>query len=111
MNTLLVECREKLGEVRAGLLVQADSNAEISSDFVNCVLQGFDCVKGNANLLRCYPLKHLSNLSESVVVKVRDGHLALSSTDAEVLLSAVDRMYQMVARQRTPLGRPVQQRT
>jgi two-component system chemotaxis response regulator CheY len=70
---------------------------EISADFVNRVFRGLHSVKGAAGYLGCDPLKQLSHLTESVLAEARDGQRALSSSDAEVLLSAVDRMSQMVA--------------
>jgi two-component system chemotaxis response regulator CheY len=97
MEALLAECRERLDAVEADLVALAEKNVEPSADFVNRVFRGLHSVKGAAGYLGCDPLKELSHLAESVLAEARDGHLALSSSDAEVLLSAVDRMNQMVA--------------
>ncbi len=97
MDALLAECRERLDAVEADLIALAEKNVEISAEFVNRVFRGLHSVKGAAGYLGCEPLKQLSHLAESVLAEARDGQLALSSSDAEVLLSAVDRMNQMVA--------------
>ncbi len=97
MDALLSECRERLDAVEADLIALAEKNVELSTDFVNRVFRGLHSVKGAAGYLGCEPLKQLSHLAESVLAKARDGHLALSSADAEVLLGAVERMSEMVA--------------
>ncbi len=97
INVLLAECREKLDAVEADLIALAEKNVEASPDFVNRVFRGLHSVKGAAGYLGCEPLKELSHASENVLAEVRDRQLSLSPADAEVLLSAVDRMSQMVA--------------
>ena len=97
MDTLLMECREKLDAVEADLKALTENSIGTSADFVNRVFRGFHSVKGAAGYLECEPLKQLSHVSESLLAGVRDGYRSLSSADAEVLLAAVDRMNQMVA--------------
>jgi two-component system chemotaxis response regulator CheY len=97
MDTLLAECRDRLDAVEADLIALAEKNVEISADFVNRVFRGLHSVKGAAGYLGFDPLRQLSHLAESVIAEARDGRLALSVSDAEVLLAAVDRMSQMVA--------------
>lgn len=99
--TLLKECREKLDAVRSDILAMVDGNEAVSTDLLNRALLEFHSLKDTASLLRCYPLKHLSHLSESVLTKVRDGDLVLSSACGEALLLALDRMSQMVAGRET----------
>jgi two-component system chemotaxis response regulator CheY len=97
VGALLDECRKKLGEAEDDLVDLADNNIQVSADFVNRVFRAFHSVKGAAGYLRYDSLKWLSHLSESVLAQVRDGKLELSSAHAEVLLSSVDRMKEMVA--------------
>ncbi len=97
VNTLLAECREKLDAVEADLIALADRNVEASPDLVNRLFRGLHSVKSAAGYLGFESLKQLSHLSESILAEVRSGQLTLSPTIAENLLSAADRMNQMVA--------------
>ena len=96
IEALHEQCRDRLGAVETDLIEVADRNVEISDELINRVFRAFHSVKGAAGYLHDDSLKRLTHASESVLSEVRQGHIELSSALAEALLSAVDRMQQMV---------------
>ncbi|MGA2114274.1 MAG: response regulator [Bryobacteraceae bacterium] len=97
IRALFDECQIKLREVEDDLLDLADGKIETSPEFVNRVFRAFHSVNGAAGNLRYAPLKRLSHASEDLLGEVRDGKIELSHEHAEALLSATDRMREMVA--------------
>ena len=92
---LYEESIEKLVEVESDLLNVIDGTAAITPEFVNCVFRAFHSVKGAAAYLLHEPMKRLSHTAENVLGEIREGKLALTSSLAEVLLTAVGRLKEM----------------
>jgi two-component system, chemotaxis family, chemotaxis protein CheY len=89
------ECTEKLTEVETDLLDVAQNRAAINPEFINRVFRAFHSVKGAAAYLMHEPMKRLSHTAENVLGQVREGKLALTSSLAETLLTAVGRLREM----------------
>lgn len=97
IERLVAECREKLDLVDIDLMSLDDSQAIGSKEVINRVFRVFHSVKGAAGYLQHEPLKELSHMTENVLEEVRAGRLQLSTAHVDVLLSAADRLRQMVA--------------
>lgn len=92
---LYEECTEKLTEAESDLLDAAQNRVAITSEFINRLFRAFHSVKGAAAYLMHEPMKRLSHMAENVLGQVREGRLALTSSLAEVLLTAVGRLVEM----------------
>ncbi len=92
----MAECREKLDLVDADLMAFGGGEADVPQELINRVLGVFHSVHRAAVYLQHEPLKALSHITENVLGQVREGNLRLSSANVDVLLSAADRMRQMV---------------
>ena len=97
IKTLLEQCQEKLDDIEAWLVAFGDGKVNPSEEFVNRLFRGFHSVKGSAGYLEHDSLKQLSHATESVLAEVRDGQIELSHALIQLLLSAADRMRQMIA--------------
>lgn len=96
IEVVFEECQEKLDQVETDLLDVMEGKNDIGPEFVNRVFRAFHCVKGSADFFSHGSLKALSNAAERVLGAVRDGAIPLSPVHADVLLSAVDRLRQMM---------------
>lgn len=96
IEAVFEECQEKLDQVETDLLDVMEGKKDIGPEFVNRIFRAFHCVKGSGDFLCNDALKVLSHAAESVLGAVRDEAILLSPVHAEVLLSAVDRLRQMI---------------
>ena len=96
-RALVAECRDKLDIVDSDLLSLGKCEGNEVTEVINRIFRVFHSVKAAAGYLQHEPLKDLSHLTETVLDRVREGHLQLSSAHLDVLLSTADRMRQMVA--------------
>ncbi len=95
-NALLLDCKRKLDAVRADIaLVDSDMKAG-SPEFLNELVKQLQGVKGSANSLGLFALKHLSQMLESLLVDVQQGQLTLAQAHTPAVLSALDRMAQII---------------
>ena len=97
VTLLFYESQIKLREVEEDLLQLVDGESEISPERISLLFRAFHGVKCAAEYLQHHPLQRLSRASEAFLGAVRDGTADWSSAHAAVLLSAVDRMKEMVA--------------
>jgi two-component system chemotaxis response regulator CheY len=97
IRALVAECRDKLELVDIDLMSLGKGQTSELKEVINRVFRVFHSVKAAAGYLQHEPLKELSHITETLLDRVREGGLQLSSNHVDVLLSAADRMRLMVA--------------
>ena len=95
ISDFVTESREHLDAIEPDLLGMEESS-DVSSETINRVFRAIHSIKGGAGFLAYDSLKHLSHNMENVLMKVRDGELAIDPAITDVLLRGVDKLRAMV---------------
>ncbi len=95
ISDFVTESREHLDAIEPDLLGMEESS-DVSSETINRVFRAIHSIKGGAGFLAYDSLKHLSHNMENVLMKVRDGELAIEPAITDVLLRGVDKLRAMV---------------
>jgi two-component system chemotaxis sensor kinase CheA len=90
IQEFLAEGRDHLTSIEPDLLSMESGAAQAGSETVNRVFRAIHSIKGAAGFFGYENLKNLSHVMESVLMKVRDGALAIDSTIMDVLLAGLD---------------------
>ncbi len=96
ISDFVVESRENLDAIEPDLLAMEQEGAEVSQEIINRVFRAIHSMKGGAGFLAFESLKKLSHTMESVLMRVRDGQMAISPDLMDVLLNGVDKLRAMV---------------
>ncbi len=96
LEELIVESQEHLADIEPDLLSMESGLVEVDPEIINRVFRGIHSIKGGFGFLGVEPVQRLAHAMESVLMKVRDGELAMSSEMVDVMLAGVDRIREMM---------------
>ena len=93
--TFFLECEELLADLENGLLTMRAGDAD--NETVNAVFRAVHSIKGGAGAFGFESLVRFSHVFETLMDKVRSGHMAQSADLAEALLRAADVLADLVS--------------
>lgn len=88
VQIFLVEANENLDAAEADLIALEGNPSD--SEVINSVFRNLHTIKGNCGFLGYSRLEKLCHSTETVLDRVREGQLAVSSENVGVLLKAID---------------------
>jgi two-component system chemotaxis sensor kinase CheA len=92
MHTFIAESRELLEQMENALLAVADDGA----DAVNAIFRAAHTIKGSAGMFGLDPVVDFTHVAESVLDKVRDGHVPVTDELVALLLACCDHIGALV---------------
>jgi two-component system chemotaxis sensor kinase CheA len=92
MHTFIAESRELLEQMENALLAVADDGA----DAVNAIFRAAHTIKGSAGMFGLDPVVEFTHVAESVLDKVRDGHVPVTDELVALLLACCDHIGALV---------------
>ncbi len=92
MHTFIAESRELLEQMENALLAVAQDGA----DAVNAIFRAAHTIKGSAGMFGLDPVVDFTHVAESVLDKVRDGHLPVTDELVALLLGCCDHIGALV---------------
>jgi two-component system chemotaxis sensor kinase CheA len=92
IHTFIVESRELLEQMENALLNVADGGI----DAVNAIFRAAHTIKGSAGMFGLDPVVEFTHVAESVLDKVRDGHVAVTDELVALLLACCDHIGALV---------------
>jgi two-component system chemotaxis sensor kinase CheA len=92
MHTFIAESRELLEQMENALLAVAHDGA----DAVNAIFRAAHTIKGSAGMFGLDPVVEFTHVAESVLDKVRDGHLPVTDELVALLLACCDHIGALV---------------
>ncbi len=104
LNEFLVECGEGLATLDERLV--AYENSPEDSENLKVILRVFHSLKGACGIFGFVRMERLSHVSEDVLVAMRDGRLPVGPVTLAPVLSAVDRLKDLIARIETQKSEP-----
>jgi len=104
LNEFLVECGEGLATLDERLV--AYENSPEDSENLKVILRVFHSLKGACGIFSFTRMERLSHVSEDVLVAMRDGRLPVGPVTLAPVLSAVDRLKELIARIETQKSEP-----
>ncbi|MHC4974974.1 MAG: Hpt domain-containing protein [Planctomycetota bacterium] len=90
LSEFVVESRDHLLNAEAALLQLEDDPT--NSDLINSVFRGFHTIKGCAGFLHLDPLVEIAHVAETLLDKIRQAEVALTSECISLLLESSDLM-------------------
>jgi two-component system chemotaxis sensor kinase CheA len=93
--TFFLECEELLADLENGLLTMRAGDAD--NETVNAVFRAVHSIKGGAGAFGFESLVRFSHVFETLMDKVRSGHMPQSTDLAEALLRAADVLADLVS--------------
>jgi two-component system chemotaxis sensor kinase CheA len=92
MHTFIAESRELLEQMENALLAVAHDGPEA----VNAIFRAAHTIKGSAGMFGLDPVVEFTHVAESVLDKVRDGHVPVSDELVALLLACCDHIGALV---------------
>lgn len=92
----LEESREHLDAIEPDLLTLEQGEAGDLPDTVNRLFRAIHSIKGASPFLGCEPLKELSHVMESLLMRFRDGEMRPDPDTVDALLAGVDKLRLML---------------
>jgi len=92
MHTFIAESRELLEQMENALLAVAHDGA----DAVNAIFRAAHTIKGSAGMFGLDPVVEFTHVAESVLDKVRDGHVPVTDALVALLLACCDHIGALV---------------
>ncbi|CAH0225258.1 Chemotaxis protein CheA [Massilia sp. Bi118] len=92
MHTFIAESRELLEQMENALLAVAHDG----SDAVNAIFRAAHTIKGSAGMFGLDPVVEFTHVAESVLDKVRDGHVPVTDELVALLLACCDHIGALV---------------
>jgi two-component system chemotaxis sensor kinase CheA len=92
MHTFIAESRELLEQMENALLAVAHDG----TDAVNAIFRAAHTIKGSAGMFGLDPVVDFTHVAESVLDKVRDGHVPVSDELVALLLACCDHIGALV---------------
>ncbi len=97
LDELIVESKEHLETIEPDLLALEGNPVDVDAELINRIFRGIHSIKGGFGFLGIETIQGLAHVMESVLMKVRDGHLQASAEMVDVLLKGVDLIQAMLA--------------
>ncbi len=95
LNELVVESKEHLAQIEPDLLKMEEGN-EVSQEAINGIFRAIHSIKGGFSFFGMNSIKNLSHVMENLMMKVRDGELAINSDIVDSLLGGLDKLNVML---------------
>ncbi len=96
LDTLLVESREHLQRMEPLLVELERSGGEVSEQIINELFRSVHSIKGGFSFLAIAPVVDLAHALESVMARVRDRQLPITSELIDALLGGIDTLREMI---------------
>lgn len=95
-SEFVAEIKDDLASLETDLLVMEEKGAGVDDDLINHAFRSIHSIKGGAGFLNFQMLSSLSHMMESVLMRVREKKLVITSEIVDALLSGFDKMKLMV---------------
>ncbi len=96
LEELIVESQEHLDVIEPDLLSMEGGAQGADPEVINRIFRGIHSIKGGFGFLGVEPVQRLAHAMENVLMKVRDGELAMTTDMVDVMLAGVDRIREMM---------------
>ncbi len=91
-----IESLEHIENIEPDLLELEEKEGTASSEIVHRIFRAIHSIKGGAGFLPFEALKKLTHTMESVLVRIRDGEISITSPCVDALLNSIDRLRYML---------------
>lgn len=97
LEELIIEFQEHLGTLEPDLMALEDGvGKEETAELVNRIFRSIHSIKGGCGFLGIETVQNLTHRMESVLMKVRSGHMEVTPPLVDVLLEGTDRVKEML---------------
>ncbi|MFO7750538.1 MAG: chemotaxis protein CheA [Desulfobacteraceae bacterium] len=96
-SEFITEIKDDLEQLEPDLLAMEEQTSGVDKELINHAFRAIHSIKGGAGFCGLKDLGLLSHAMENVLMRIRDGRLAITPNIADALLSGLDKLKLMVS--------------